>query len=167
MKPCMHLASLWNTEIRLHQVWLVAALALAPALSRAQLPQGAGSEETQKLCSGCHELERSISLRQDRDGWKATINKMISLGAGGSEQEFSAALDYLSRNYPAQSLPPLNVNTAKAIDFETRLSLRRSEAARVIEYRTKHGSFKSIDDLKMVPGVDPARIETKKAILVF
>ena len=44
---------------------------------------------------------------------------------------------------------------------------RRSEAARVIEHRTKHGSFKSIDDLKMVAGVDPARIETKKAILVF
>jgi competence protein ComEA len=167
MKPCMHLASLWNTEIRLRQVWLVAALALAAAPLWAQLPPGAGAEETRKLCSGCHELERSISLRQDRDGWKATIDKMIGLGAEGSGQEFSAALDYLSRNYPAQSLPPVNVNTAKAIDFETRLSLRRSEAARVIEYRTKHGGFKSIDDLKMVPGVDPARIEMKKAILVF
>jgi len=161
----MRLASPWNTKFR--RTWLAAALALAPGLLWAQLRPGAGSAETQQLCSGCHELERSISLRQDRDGWKATINKMISLGAQGAEQDFSAALEYLSSNYPAQALPHLNVNTAKAIDFETRLSLRRSEAAAVIEYRTKHGSFKSIDDLKTVLGVDPAKIDMKRDILVF
>jgi len=163
----MHLASPWNAKACLHRLRLLVGLVFISGLLWAQLPQGAGSYETQKLCSGCHELERSISLRQDRDGWKATINKMISLGAQGSEEEFSAVIDYLAKNYPAQNLPPLKVNTAKAIDFETRLSLRRSEAAAVIEYRTKHGSFKSIDDLKMVPGVDPAKIEIKKDILVF
>jgi competence ComEA-like helix-hairpin-helix protein len=133
----------------------------------AQLPEGPGREQTQRLCSECHELERSISLRQDRDGWKATLNKMISLGAQGIEEEFAVVLDYLSRNYPAQVLPPLNVNTAKAIDLEARLSLRRSEAAAVIEYRAKHGSFGAIDDLKKVPGVDPAKIDRKKDALIF
>jgi competence protein ComEA len=146
-------------------------LALAPALLWAQpsngLADGPGRDETQKLCSDCHELERAVSLRQDRDGWKATINKMISLGAQGTEQEFSAVLEYLSAHYPAQSLPPLNVNTAKAIDFETRLSLRRSEAAAVIAYRTKHGSFKSIEELKSVPGIDAEKIEAKRNVLVF
>ena len=163
MKRCMHLASQWNIEF-----WLAAAaLTLASGPLWAQLPEGSGREQTQKLCSDCHELERSISLRQDRDGWKATVNKMISLGAQGSEEEFSVVLDYLSRNYPAQKLPPLNVNTAKSIDLEARLSLRRSEAAAVIEYRAKHGSFKSIDDLKKVPGVDPAKIDRKQDILLF
>jgi competence protein ComEA len=145
----------------------VAALTLASGPLLAQLPEGPGRGQTQKLCSDCHELERSISLRQDRDGWKATLNKMISLGAQGTEEEFSAALEYLSRNYPAQSLPPLDVNKAKAIDFETRLSLRRSEAAAVIDYRVKHGNFQSIDDLKRVPGVDPAKFARKKDVLVF
>jgi len=163
MKPCTRSVSPWNIEFRL----AVAALTLASSPLLAQLPEGPGREQTQKLCSDCHELERSISLRQDRDGWKATLNKMISLGAQGTEEEFAAALDYLSWNYPAQALPPLNVNTAKAIDFETRLSLRRSEAAAVIEYRAKHGSFKSIDDLKGVPGVDPAKFARKKDALVF
>jgi competence protein ComEA len=129
--------------------------------------EGPGREETEKLCSDCHELARSISLRQNRDGWKATINKMISLGAKGTEEEFSAALDYLSAHYPAQALPPLNVNTAKAIDFETRLSLRRSQAAAVIQYRNMHGSFNSIEDLKKVPGIDAEKIEAKKDVLVF
>jgi competence protein ComEA len=132
-----------------------------------QMPPGPGREETQRVCSGCHELERSISLRQDREGWKATINKMVSLGAEGTEQEFSAALDYLSQNYPAEAIPRLNVNTARAIDFESRLTLRRSEAGAIIKYRTEHGNFKSIDDLKKVPGIDPAKIEAKKGILIF
>ena len=132
-----------------------------------QMPPGPGREETQRVCSGCHEVERSISLRQDREGWKATINKMVSLGAEGSEQEFSSALDYLSQNYPAEAIPRLNVNTARAIDFESRLTLKRSEAAAIVKYRAEHGSFKSIDELKKVPGIDPAKIEAKKDVLVF
>ena len=42
----------------------------------AQLPEGPGREETERLCKGCHELERSVSRRQDREGWQVTINKM-------------------------------------------------------------------------------------------
>ncbi len=156
----MHLVFRLNTKVSLF-------LLLGPIGAWAQMPPGPGREETQRVCSGCHELERSISLRQDRDGWKATINKMVSLGAEGTEQEFSAALDYLSQNYPAAAIPRLNVNTARAIDFESRLTLKRSEAAAIIKYRAEHGNFKSIDDLKKVPGIDPAKIEAKKDVLIF
>ena len=145
----------------------IALFCLFASAVRAQLPAGPGREEMQKICSSCHEVERSVSLRQDRDAWKATVNKMVSLGAQGTEQEFSAALDYLAANYPAYALPPLNVNTARAIDFETRLSLKRSEAALVIKYRAEHGKFASIEDLKKVPGVDVAKIESKRHVLVF
>jgi competence protein ComEA len=143
------------------------AIVIAAASLRAQMPEGPGREETQKLCSDCHELERSISLRQDRDGWKTTINKMVSFGMQGTERDFSVILEYLAANYPAQIMPRLNVNTARAIEFESRLTLKRSQAAAIIDYRTKHGSFKSIEDLKKVPGIDPARIEAKKDVLVF
>jgi len=145
----------------------ICALAVAPAILNAQYRQGPGREEMQKICSGCHELERSVSLRQDRDGWKTTINKMISLGAQGSEEEFAATLDYLAENYPATGLPRLNVNTARAIDFEARLSLRRSQSALIIRYRDEHGNFRSLEDLKKVAGVDMAKIEAKKDILTF
>src|SRR4051812_23009902 len=118
------------------------AFVIAAASLRAQMPEGPGREETQKLCSECHELERSISLRQDRDGWKTTINKMVSFGMQGTDRDFSAILEYLSANYPAQIMPRLNVNTARAIEFESRLTLKRSQAAAIIEYRTKHGGFK-------------------------
>jgi len=131
------------------------------------LPAGPGREETEKVCSACHEIERSVSLRQDRDGWKATVNKMISLGAQATESEISATVEYLAEHYPATDLPPLNVNQARAIDFEARLSLKRSESARIIAYRNEHGNFKSIADLEKVPGIDVGKIEAKKDILVF
>ena len=151
-----------------NKLMLVAlAISVAAGTSSGQIPDGAGRAETEKLCSGCHELDRAVSLRQDRDGWKGTINRMVNFGADGTEAEFAAVLDYLSANYPASELPPLNVNSARAIDFESRLSLRRSQAAAIIDYRTKHGRIKSIEELKSIPGADSVKIEAKKDILVF
>ena len=163
----MRLVSQLNTEGRSRLASLVVAFGIAAGLLWAQMPDGPGGQETRKLCSDCHELARSLSLRQDRDGWKTTINKMISLGAQGTEQEFAAVVDYLSANYAAETLPHVNVNRAAAIELESRLSLRRSEAAAVIEYRAKHGPFKSIEDLKKVPGIDSVKIDVKKDILEF
>ena len=148
-------------------ILLPVVVAVSASSLLAQMPEGLGREETQKMCSGCHELERSISLRQNRDGWKTTMNKMVSLGAESTDAEFISVLEYLAANFPAAPIPPFNVNTARAIDFESRLTLRRSQSAAVIEYRTKHGGFKSIEDLKKVPGIDAAKIDAKKDVLVF
>jgi competence protein ComEA len=59
------------------------------------------------------------------------------------------------------------VNKAAAIELESRLSLRRSQAASIIAYRTKNGKFKSIEELKQVPGVDVEKIEAKRDRIVF
>jgi competence protein ComEA len=146
---------------------LVILLPLFAAAAFAQLPDGPGKAETQKICSQCHELERSISPRQDRAGWQGTMDKMINLGAKGTEKDFTVVLGYLSEHFPADDVPRLNVNKCRAIDLESALSLRRSEAAAIVEYRGKNGPFKSVEDLKKVPGVDAAKIEAKKDRLAF
>lgn len=133
----------------------------------AQLPDGPGKAETERICSQCHELARSISLRQDRAGWQTTVNQMVSLGAKATDQETGAVIDYLTANFAAEEVPRINVNKARAIDLESGLTLKRSEAAAIIEYRTKNGPFKSIEDLKKVPGIDAAKIEAKKDRLTF
>jgi competence protein ComEA len=51
--------------------------------------------------------------------------------------------------------------------LESGLSLKRSQAAAIIERRTKNGKFKNIEELKKVPGVDAAKIEAKKDRLIF
>ena len=133
----------------------------------AQLPDGPGKQETERLCSQCHELARALSLRQDRDGWQSTMDKMVTLGLQGKEDEMRAVVDYLAKNFPGEALQKINVNSASSIELESGLSLKRSEAAAVIEYRTKNGPFKSLEDLKKVPGVPFAKFEAKKTRLAF
>jgi competence protein ComEA len=141
--------------------------ALFAADMTAQLPDGAGREETERLCKNCHDLARSVSKRQDRDGWHGTLTKMAALGTRMTDKEFLLVLDYLAKHFPADEVPPLNVNEATAIELESRLSLRRSQAAAIIAYREKHGKFQSIEDLKKVPNVDAGKIEAKKDRIVF
>lgn len=148
-------------------VWLAIFAAWAATGAWAQLPEGPGRQETEKLCTQCHDMEKSVSVRQDRNGWGTTLNKMVAFGMKGADEELLAVRDYLAKNFPAEALPPVNVNTARAIQLESRLSLKRSEAAAIIRYRDEHGDFKSIEDLKKVPGVDVAKIEASKDRLVF
>ena len=110
-----------------------------------------------KICGQCHEPQRAASIRLTRDGWEATIGDMIARGAKGSDEDFQAILDYLSKNYLGEAARPLNVNTATSIELESVLLLLRKEAAAVIAYREKNGLFKSVDDLKKVPGIDPKK----------
>lgn len=150
-----------------HMRRLVLILGLTTACANAQFPEGPGKETTAKLCSQCHELERTASLRQNADGWRETVNKMSSLGMKATDAEMQTVVDYLAKSFPAEALPKLNVNTATSIEFESALSLRKSQAAAIIEYRAKNGPFQSLDDLKKVPGLDAAKLDAKKDRLSF
>lgn len=156
----MHSASRWSTRA------LLALAILVPAGAQ-QIPDGPGKAELVKICSGCHEVARSVSLRQDRAGWAATMTKMVTLGMKAPEKEMQAVFEYLAAHYPADDVPKLKINEAEAIDIESALGLKRSQAAAVIAYRTKNGPFKSIEDLKKVPGIEAAKIDAKKDRLVF
>lgn len=135
--------------------------------ARADLPDGPGKAATVRVCGRCHSPERAASLHQSRRAWEDTIIKMMKLGASGSDEELEAVLGYLSTHFGPEAPKPLDINTARAVDLEAVLLLARSQAEAVIEYRNKHGDFKSIDDLRKVPGLDFQKIETKKSRLVF
>jgi competence protein ComEA len=131
------------------------------------LPEGAGKAETERLCGTCHDVNKAVSLRQDEAGWGATVLKMVDFGAKIESDEMVAIVTHLAKSYPAEEMAPLNMNKARAIQLESRLSLKRSEAAAILRYRKEHGDFASIEDLKKVPGIDFAKIEAKKDSLVF
>jgi competence protein ComEA len=137
------------------------------ALMAQQLPDGPGRAETERLCKQCHEMARSISLRQDRAGWQTTMNKMVAFGMRASEEEFHLVVDYLVKHYPAEEVPKVNINTAAAIELEAALSLRRSQARALIAHREQHGAFKSFDDLKKVAGLDLGHLEERKHKIEF
>lgn len=145
---------------------MMAALAGVPVWSQ-NLPDGPGKEATQRVCTQCHELGRAVSLHQDRAGWQATIQKMVSLGAAASPEDFEAVLDYLSKNFPAAEPPKLHINTARPIDVEAALTVRHSQALAFIAWRDKHGPITSIDELKNAPGIDFAKFESHKERILF
>jgi competence ComEA-like helix-hairpin-helix protein len=155
----------FGSPMRLLRSLLLLSLCSTAAL--AQLPEGPGKEVTVRICSQCHEIERAVALRQDRDGWQTTINKMSVLGMQAKAEEIRQAIDYLAKNYAGEGLPKVNVNTASPIDMESALSLTRTETAALVAYRTKHGKFKSLDDLKKIPGVSFAKFEANKDRLAY
>ena len=145
----------------------VSLFALPLLAQQPVLPDGPGRVETEKLCKQCHEVARSISLRQDRNAWQNTMNKMNAFGMKATEGEYALVLDYLSKNYGAEDVARVNVNEASAIELESGLSLKRSQAKALIAYRTKNGNFKSLDDLKKVVEIDPALFDAKKDRIAF
>ena len=145
----------------------LALLLLAALPLQANLPEGPGRQEAEKLCLGCHDMAQSVSLRQDRNGWAATIMKMVGFGVKGTDDELLTLVDYLAEHFPAGQLPPIDVNSARAIQLESRLSLKRSEAAAILRYRKDRGKFDSLKDLLEVPGIDAGKIKAKKDSLIF
>lgn len=92
---------------------------------------------------------------------------MVKLGAQGSDEELEAVLNYLSTHFATEIPGPVEINKARAVDLEAGLLLRRSQATAIIEYRNENGPFKSIDDIRNVPGVDFQAVESKKSRIVF
>jgi alcohol dehydrogenase (cytochrome c) len=77
----------------------------------AELPAGPGRDITVSTCSKCHSLANITSQHQDRDGWNATITKMVGYGATGSDEDFAQVLDYLTKNFGKESTPPAAVGS--------------------------------------------------------
>jgi competence protein ComEA len=135
-----------------------------PAL--AQLPDGPGKDQLVKVCGTCHQAERSASVRLTREGWEEVIGDMIKRGAKGSDEEFAAVLDYLTKNFLGEAPRPLNINRATNIELESVAGLTRKEAAAVIAWLNKVGVCNSLDELKKVPGLDYKKIEERKDFVV-
>ena len=79
-----------------------------------QWPEGAGKDATMQLCSTCHKPDVIQDHRQSRDDWKASIQKMISAGAEGSPEQFTAVLDYVSKNFGPTGGSSAPATTAQA-----------------------------------------------------
>jgi competence protein ComEA len=91
---------------------------------------------------------------------------MIARGAKGTDEEFAAVLDYLSKNFLGDAPRPLNINRANNIELESVAGLTRTEAAALLKWRQAAGFCKSLEDLKKVPGIDYKKIEARKDFLV-
>lgn len=62
---------------------------------------------------------------------------------------------------------PVNINTADAKTIDTALvGVGPKTAKAIVDYRAKHGPFKSVEDLEKVKGIGPKLIEKNRANLL-
>ena len=62
---------------------------------------------------------------------------------------------------------PVNINTADAKTLAANINgVGNKKAEEIVQYRDKHGPFKSADDLTKVKGIGPSLIEKNRDILL-
>jgi len=145
----------------------IQAPAQQPAQDHPEFPAGQGRDTTLRVCSKCHSVNNLLATGRDREGWENIIVKMASLGMQGTDEEYTDIADYLTANFPPSYGASINVNKADAKQLAMTLVLTPAEANAIVAYREKNGDFKSLDDLKKVPNVDPKKLDAKKDKLQF
>lgn len=52
----------------------------------------------------------------------------------------------------------ININTARAEEFQMLPGIGATLAARIVDYRQQHGPFTTLEDLRKVKGLSPKRL---------
>jgi competence protein ComEA len=139
--------------------YLTALLLSSIALAQT-LPEGPGKQTFEDTCSLCHSPTAVIGMHKTKAEWKSKVTEMLQ-EQDVPDSDRTAIIDYLARSFPAT----VNVNKAAAKDLEPILGAK--DAAAIVQYRESKGTFKSIDDLKKVSGIEPAKLESVKQQLEF
>jgi len=149
--------------LRSFSLLFVATIACAQSL-----PEGQGKELVEVICSSCHSTERIAAQHKTKPQWQDKVLEMLQEEIDVTQVEKDQIVEYLAKAFPGQiDIKKVNVNTGAAKEIETTLELSPENAAAIVRYREQNGAFKTIDDLKKVPGVDAAKIEAKKDRLEF
>ena len=128
------------------------------------LPDAPGEETFVMVCSMCHSPDAVIGKQGSRQWWQSKVTEMLQESTDIPASDVDTIIAYLAKNFP---IVKINVNKASAKDLETGLELTSKESEAIVQYREAKGNFKTLDDLKKVPGLDAVKIESKKDRLEF
>jgi len=142
----------------------IAAPQTAAPTSTAQdpFPEATGKTALMKVCSNCHSAESVIQSFRTRQEWADVIDQMARFGAEASDTEFDQILTYLAIHFS-----PIRINKSAAKDLEGALDVPAGIAEAIVAYRQANGDFKTLDDLKKVPGLDAAKVDAQKTRITF
>jgi competence protein ComEA len=154
---------------RFRTILLVIAFAVSAVLARAAsepaLPDGPGKETFTSVCSLCHSPTAPMGKQWTRQQWESKVTEMLQEEPDVTREERAAIVEYLAANFKPGG--KIYINQAKAADLETALDISAKDAAELVRYRGDNGEFKTLDDLKKLPFLNAARMESLKDRIVF
>ncbi len=147
---------------------LLSLLALSTATVRAEdFPDGPGKVIIMRACGKCHSTDQIARQQKTEENWQATVVRMAGRGADVSTDDVNVLVKYLSANFlKVADASKTNVNKASAKDLIA-LGFTDSEAAAIIDYKTRHGDFRLWADMLQIYGVDGEKCEALKDKMEF
>jgi competence protein ComEA len=139
--------------------------AQAPAAPAFTMPAGAGKETFESVCSLCHNPIAALGKQFTKAEWEAKVTEMLQEEPDVTMEERAAIVGYLTATFKPGGKIYVNIIAAK--DLATLLDLTIDQGNAIVQQRDQRGAFKTIEELKAVPGMDAAKLEAKRDRLAF
>ena len=144
--------------------WAVtAALAGGAAVvaARAAEVPDPNMEAVQAVCGRCHKASLFLNKPRSWDRWNDVFQDMTKRGANGTDEQLARVTTYFLEN-----LTFVNVNTSPADELAGVLGVGDDVAEAIIALRQRQ-PFRTLTQLRAVPGVDPAKLEHRQGRILF
>ncbi len=136
------------------------ASGVAPALHT--FPDAPGKDVAQTVCGACHSPDYITDAPRTAQGWSDVLDMMKAYGATATDAEWAQIKGYILGH-----IATVPVNKATAAELQALFEINEPLAKAIVDYRTANGNFKTIDDVKKVPGLDAKKIDYRKNRLEF
>jgi len=153
---------------------LLALLFATPACAQPALPPGEGRELVANVCTGCHNLNTIVQIRDGSAGWRQFVNYMIMKGAQVSVRDSDTIVAYLTTNFgpnspPAAGAPPpavVSLPAGAGKDLVEGRCITCHDLARVVASRRQKTDWEAIV-ANMVSRGASATPEERQTILAY
>jgi len=158
-----------NPEVLLGVTWsagvlATAVLAAAWAVGASQTSESETAREAQSLktvCARCHNLQIVMDTPKSYDAWHDTVQKMVDLGAKGTDDQLDDVMDYLHR-----TMTTIDVNSADTDELQIVLNVSEATAQAIVA-RRRAKRFSGLADLKSIAGIDGPTVDAKARMIFF
>lgn len=141
-------------------------VAAAPAGAQ-DFPEGAGKTLIMRSCGQCHPTDQIARQKKTEQDWQSTVVRMAGRGAKVTSEESDTIIKYLAASFAkVEDASKVNINKAD-VKALVGLGFTDKEADAIVDYRTRHGDFRSWADLLQIYGVDGEKAEAAQAKMAF
>ena len=140
--------------------WSFAVIAAYVVAGAAEDPNP-DREAVEAVCGHCHTTAVFLNKPRSWDRWNDVFADMTQRGAKGTDEQLAKVTRFFLEN-----LTLVNVNTSASEELAGVLGVSDEVAQAMIERRQRR-RFDNVAELRAFPGVNPDKLEERKARILF